>query len=177
MDWIESATEYLEDWKARNAAWRSKFTSGALKCLSLARDEAVRLHRDYVGAEHLLLGLTNLSPDSPDHLLRVVGLDIDKIRLEAGRLAGAGVPTVEHLQTPYTPRAKRVIENARKDADCLGRRKVGPGQLFSALLLESEGRTAQIFDCLKLDRTDLRAKSLAAMKGDGMPRPPAAETQ
>jgi ATP-dependent Clp protease ATP-binding subunit ClpC len=173
MDWFESAHEDVAAWKARNAAWRKEFTPGALRGLELARMEAGRLNRNYVGTEHILLGLTKLGPESQNNLLRKLGLDLKLIRLEVEKIAGTGREKNGPDSLPFTPRAKTVIETAKRDAKALGPSRVGPGHLLSGLLKETEGCTASVFKNLKMDREEMRRWVLEEMKpssGNDQPR-------
>jgi ATP-dependent Clp protease ATP-binding subunit ClpC len=164
MEWFESANEYLAEWKARDAAWHREFTAGALRGLELARREAVRMNRNYIGTEHILLGLTRLAPDSPNNLLRKLGLDLELIQSEVERVAGVGREKYGQDSLPHTPRATTVIETAKQDAKVLGRSRVTPGHLLSGLLKETGGSTAAVFKNLKLDREELRRRVLEELK-------------
>jgi ATP-dependent Clp protease ATP-binding subunit ClpC len=168
MDWFQSANEHLTKWKASkaasDAAWRKEFNPGALKALELARKEAERLNRNYLGVEHILLGLTKLSPQSPSNLLNKLGLDLEILRSELEKAAGVGRAKCAPNHSPFTPRVTKVIETAKMDAKSLGVSRVGPGQLLSGLLNESEGCVAAVFKTLKLDRQQTRRRALEEMK-------------
>lgn len=167
MDWFESANEYLIAWKARDASWRKEFNPGALRALELARSEANRLNRNYIGTEHLLLGLTKLAPESPDNLFRKLGLDIEHIGSEVERSAGAGTIPNEPVSIPYTPRMRKVLKSAKEDAKAIGSPRVGPGHLLSGLLVEREGCTAAVFKNLGMDRDNLRNHALNELRPTG----------
>jgi ATP-dependent Clp protease ATP-binding subunit ClpC len=168
MDWFASAHEHLAKWKARQAAsdatWRKEFNPGALRALELARKEADRLNRSYVGTEHILLGLTILSPESPDNLLRKLGLNLENVRSEVEKVAGVGREKLLANSLPFTPRAAKVLEDAKTDAKALGCSRVGPGHLLSALLQEGEGCTAAVFKGLSVNREEMRRRVLEEMK-------------
>jgi ATP-dependent Clp protease ATP-binding subunit ClpC len=170
MDWFESATEYLAAWKERDAASNERnaaykeFTPGALRGLELARSEADRLNRNYVGTEHVLLGLTILSPESPENLFRKLGMNLELIRSEVEKIAGTGREKNGPEGLPYTPRVRTVFESAKHDAKALDHFRVGPGHLLSGLLKESEGSTAAVFKSLKIDREEMRRRVLDEMK-------------
>jgi ATP-dependent Clp protease ATP-binding subunit ClpC len=173
MDWFESANEHLAKWKASNAAsdaaWRKVFNPGALKGLELARKEADRLNRNYVGVEHILLGLTILGPQSPHNLLRKLGLNLEVLQSELEKEAGVGRVKIAPNNFSFTPRAKKVFETAKTDAKSVGGSRVGPGHLLSGLHNESEGCVAAVFKTLKLDRQDTRRRALEEMKSASPP--------
>lgn len=164
MDWFESANEYLAAWKARDATWRDKFNLGALQALRLGRAEAERLNRNYIGTEHLFLGLTKLGPASPHNLFRKLGVNFELIGAEIEKLAGFGTFLNEPLRIPYTPRLNKVINSAKEDAKALSNSRVGPGHLLSGLLKESEGVIAATFKNLGMDRDQLRNRVLEEMR-------------
>jgi ATP-dependent Clp protease ATP-binding subunit ClpC len=164
MDWFESASEYLAAWKARDAEWRKDFAPGALRTLTLARHEADLLNHNYIGTEHVLLGLTELSPDSPYNLLTKLGLNLAALRNEVKRNVGPGTIRNGTLSLPYTPRMQKVLKTTRGDAKEVGNCRVGPGHLFSGLLHESEGCTAVVFRNLALNREQMRHRVLEELR-------------
>jgi ATP-dependent Clp protease ATP-binding subunit ClpC len=183
MDWFESATEYLAAWKERDAASKEErnaafkeFTPGALRGLELAGSEANRLNRNYVGTEHVLLGLTILSPESPENLLRKLGMNLELIRLEVEKIAGTGREKNGPESLSYTPRVRAVLESAKHDAKALGHSRVGPGHLLSGLLKQTEGSTAAVFKSLKIDREEMRRRVLEEMKPASGKSEPTKET-
>ena len=132
----------------------SNFTPRALQTLGLARKEAERLHHDYVGTEHLLLGLIILRGGVATNVLLKLGLSLEKVHLETEKYAGD--PADQMLGHPYTPRAKRVLEMAKEEAKVLGHTYIGTEHLLLGLLHEKEGLAADIFKKFKIDMEQVR---------------------
>jgi ATP-dependent Clp protease ATP-binding subunit ClpA len=121
-----------------------EFTPRAQQVFALARKEAERLHCTYAGTEHLLLGLLALGQGVAINVFRNLGLNPDDIRAEMERQLGLG-PEVKMVGTiPYTPRVKKVIACAAKEALELNHTHVGTEHLLLGLLREGEGAAARV---------------------------------
>jgi ATP-dependent Clp protease ATP-binding subunit ClpA len=134
------------------------FTPRAQQALALARREADRLSHAFVGAEHLLLGLIRLGQGVAVTVLAKLGLELENVRVEVERLLGKG-PSRPSMNIPYTPRVKRILAAAAREARALNHTYVGTEHLLLGLLAESDGATAQLFkhfgvDCAKT-RTEI----------------------
>jgi ATP-dependent Clp protease ATP-binding subunit ClpC len=155
MDWFESVKELLAKWKAQEKV----FTPRALQVFGLARREADRLKHDYIGTEHLLLGLIKLGGGVATNVLIGLGLNLEAVRLEIENQAGFGLEkNVGHI--PFTPRVKRVLETAKKEADALRHTYIGTEHLLLGLLQEQEGLAAQIFKHFNVDAEKMRKEIL-----------------
>lgn len=122
-----------------------RFTDRARKVMMLANQEAQRFNHEYLGTEHLLLGLVKEGSGIAANVLRNLGVELDRIRLEVEKIVQAGpadTPTMGKL--PRTPRAKRVIEYAIEEAKGLNHNYVGTEHLLLGLIRENEGVAAQI---------------------------------
>jgi ATP-dependent Clp protease ATP-binding subunit ClpA len=117
----------------------SDFRPRAQQVMDLARMEAERLNHNYVGSEHLLLGFIKLGEGGAVDVLRKSGLDLETIRLQVEKLLGAGGDTKDAGDIPYTPRLKKVLALAGKEAKSLGSPHVGTEHMLLGLLCEGEG--------------------------------------
>lgn len=116
------------------------FTPGAQQALASAREEAPRLQHDFVGTEHLLLGLLNSQSDIVPGVMRRFGIQSETIRAEIEKVIGPGIPARRvAAQIPYTPRAKRALILAVKEAELLQQPQVNPEHIFLGLIKENEG--------------------------------------
>jgi ATP-dependent Clp protease ATP-binding subunit ClpC len=159
MNWFESAKEHLAKWMAQENACVEKLTPRALQVLKLARHEADRLKHNYVGTEHLLLGLIKLGNGVATNVLTSLGLNLEAVRLEIENRTGFGSEKM-FGNIPFTPRVKRVLETAKKEADVLGHTYIGTEHLLLGLLQEHEGLAAQVFKHFNLDTEKTRKEIL-----------------
>ena len=138
----------------------NRFTERARKVVILAKEEAKRFNHDYIGTEHLLLGLIREGEGVASAVLQNTGLSLDKIRLEIEKLVQPGPATVVSGDIPFTPRAKRVIELSMEAARSLGHNYIGTEHLLLGLLREGEGVAAQVLLSLGLDLNKVRSEVL-----------------
>ncbi|MCC6740807.1 MAG: ATP-dependent Clp protease ATP-binding subunit [Planctomycetia bacterium] len=143
-----------------------KFTDRARKVMSLARQEAQRFNHEYIGTEHILLGLVQEGSGIAAKVLRNLDIDLKKIRQEVEKLIPHGPPTVTMGQLPFTPRAKRVLELAQEEATALGHDYIGTEHLVLGLLKENEGVAAQVLINLGLKLEDVREEVLEVLNVD-----------
>ena len=126
------------------------FTDGARLAMQNANQEALRLNHQYIGTEHILLGLVNQCSSVVAAVLRVFNLDPKKIHLEIEKVVYAGPDMVAACKLPQTPRAKKVIEYAMVAARHLNHNYIGAEHLLLGLMGEKEGIAAQILTQLGL---------------------------
>ncbi|MBI3098876.1 MAG: ATP-dependent Clp protease ATP-binding subunit [Planctomycetes bacterium] len=143
-----------------------KFTDRARKVMSLARQEAQKFNHEYIGTEHILLGLVHEGSGIAAKVLKNLGADLRKIRMEVEKLIPQGPPMVTMGQLPFTPRAKRVLELAREEANGLGHDYIGTEHLLLGLLKESEGIASQVLMNLNLKLEDVREEVLEVLGAD-----------
>ena len=121
-----------------------KFTDRARKVMMLANQEAQRFNHEYIGTEHILLGLLKEGSGTAAYVLKALGLDLHNIRIEIEKLVQSGPEMVTMGKLPHTPRTKKVIEYAMAEARALKHGYVGTEHILLGLLHEREGVAAQI---------------------------------
>jgi ATP-dependent Clp protease ATP-binding subunit ClpC len=144
-----------------------RFTERVRKVLFLARDEASRLQHEYIGTEHLLLGIVREGEGIAAKVLKTMGLDFEQIRLAVEKLVSATGGTVMIGEIPFTPRAKTVLELAVEEARLLGHNYVGTEHLLLGLIREGEGVAARVLLDLGADRKKVREEVLKQLGSDG----------
>jgi len=134
----------------------NRFTERARKVILLAKEEAKRFNHDYIGTEHILLGLIREGEGVAAAVLENLGLDSEKIRLGVEKLVQPGPSTVISGDIPFTPKAKKVIELAMDEARSLGHNYIGTEHLLLGLIREGEGVASQVLVNLGLDLNKVR---------------------
>ncbi len=130
----------------------NNFTPRAQQVLALARKEADRFHHNYVGTEHLLLGLIKLGQGVAVSVLQKMGLDLETVRGEVEKQVGIGQESKTPVGSiPYTPRVKKVLALAGKEAKALNHSYVGTEHILLGLLREGEGVAARVLKTLEID--------------------------
>src|SRR3990167_6150188 len=122
----------------------NRFTERARKVILLAKEEAKRFNHDYIGTEHILLGLVREGEGVAAAVLASFGLSSEKIRIEVEKLVQPGPSTVISGDLPFTPKAKKVIELAMEEARALGHNYIGTEHLLLGLIKEGEGVASQV---------------------------------
>ena len=130
---------------------RGNFTPRAQQVLALARKEADRFHHNFVGTEHVLLGLIRLGQGVAVNVLRKMGVDLEAVRREVENQVGTGPEQVILGNIPYTPRVKKVLALAAKEAKALNHTYVGTEHVLLGLLREGDGVAARVLQILKVD--------------------------
>ncbi len=138
----------------------NNFTPRAQQVLALARKEADRFNHNYVGTEHLLLGLIKLGQGVAVNVLQKLGLDLETVRMEVEKQVGTGPETKMVGNIPYTPRVKKVLALAQKEAKALNHNYVGTEHILLGLLREGEGAAARILKSLDVDIERCRTEIL-----------------
>ena len=141
----------------------NNFTPRAQQVLALARKEADRFHHNYVGTEHLLLGLINLGQGVAVNVLQKMGLDLETVRSAVEKQVGTGPETKPTGNIPYTPRVKKVLALAGKEAKALNHSYVGTEHILLGLLREGEGVAARVLKSLDVDIERCRNEILAEL--------------
>jgi len=129
----------------------NNFTPRAQQVLALARKEADRFNHNYVGTEHLLLGLIKLGQGVAVNVLQKMGLDLETVRMEVEKQVGSGPETKMVGNIPYTPRVKKILALAGKEAKSLQHSYVGTEHILLGLLREGEGVAARVLKNLEVD--------------------------
>jgi ATP-dependent Clp protease ATP-binding subunit ClpC len=141
----------------------SNFTPRAQQVLALARKEADRFHHNYVGTEHILLGLINLGQGVAVNVLQKMGLDLDTVRQAVDEQVGLGPEAKPSGNVPYTPRVKKVLALAGKEAKSLNHSYVGTEHILLGLLREGEGVAARVLKSLDIDVERCRNEILSEL--------------
>ncbi|RRJ97668.1 ATP-dependent Clp protease ATP-binding subunit [Opitutaceae bacterium TAV4] len=149
----------------------NNFTPRAQQVLALARKEADRFRHNYVGTEHILLGLIKLGQGVAVSVLQKMGLDLETVRAAVEKQVGTGQETKSQGSIPYTPRVKKVLALAGKEAKALNHSYVGTEHILLGLLREGEGVAARVLKALEVDIERVRQEILRELdpqfSGDG----------
>src|SRR5947207_1778122 len=137
-----------------------RFTDRARKVMQLANEEARRFNHEYIGTEHILLGLIKEGSGVAANLLKNLDIDASKVRKEIEKIIQSGPELNMMGKLPQTPRAKKVIEFAIEEAQQLNHNYIGTEHLLLGLLREEEGVASQVLMNLGLRLEDVRAEVL-----------------
>src|SRR5271155_3151654 len=154
----------------------NNFTPRAQQVLALARKEADRFNHNYVGTEHLLLGLIKLGQGVAVNVLQKMGLDLETVRMEVEKHVGSHPEAKAQGSIPYTPRVKKVLALAGKEAKALNHSYVGTEHILLGLLREGEGVAARVLKSLEVDPARTRNEILKELDPDFTPPESEAES-
>jgi ATP-dependent Clp protease ATP-binding subunit ClpC len=143
-----------------------RFTDRAKKVMNLARQEAQRFNHEYLGTEHILLGLVQEGSGVAANVLKNMGVDLNKIRVEVEKIVKTGPAHPPMGQLPFTPRAKKVLELSMEEAQNLGHNYIGTEHLLLGLIKENEGIAAQVLMNLSIKLEDVREEVLDFLGAD-----------
>ncbi len=146
----------------------NRFTERARKVIILAKEEARRFNHDYIGTEHILLGLVREGEGVAAAVLQKMGVSLEKIRLEIEKLVQPGPATQIIGDIPFTPRAKKALELAAEEARALGHNYIGTEHLLLGLLREGEGMDSQVLLNMGLDLNTVRNEVMELL-GSALP--------
>jgi len=149
------------------------FTDRVRKVLAMAREEAIRLQHDYVGTEHILLGLIREGEGVAAAVLTNLNIDLDQIHEQVEESVKKGKATIALGELPYTSRAKKVLEFAMAEARELSHSYVGTEHLLLGLLREEKGIAAQVLNSLGIGMEEARSETLKVLGSDAGPAQPA----
>src|SRR5437870_3087997 len=148
-----------------------RFTERARRVIILAREEAGRFRHDFVGTEHVLLGLIRDGEGIATAVLQRLGLRLETVKAEVER-ALAGFPkTLTFGEVPFTPQAKRVLELSIEEARQLGHNYIGTEHLLLGLMKEGQSIAAKILESLGARLDEVRQETLALLGDQYYPRP------
>jgi ATP-dependent Clp protease ATP-binding subunit ClpC len=150
-----------------------KFTNRAKQVIKLAKKEAQRLNHNYLGTEHVLLGLLKLGQGIAVNVLRSFNLDYDTVRQEVERLVGFGPEIQVYGDPALTGKVKKVFEFANEEALNLNHNYVGTEHLLLALLRQIDGVAAQVLENLNINLKDIRKEVLKELETFNLQLPPA----
>lgn len=147
----------------------TNFTPRAKQVLALSQQEAVRFNHDYVGTEHLLLGLINLGQGVAVSVLKSMGLNLDNLRLEVEKLSGNAGATKTKGELPYSPRLKKVLNLAALEAKNMNYNYIGTEHLLLGLLSEGESAAAKILRNLNINPKEIKQEIMMALDPNFLP--------
>jgi ATP-dependent Clp protease ATP-binding subunit ClpC len=146
-----------------------RFTDRARKTMGLARLEAQRLTHDYIGTEHMLLGLILEGSGVAADVLKNLDIDTKRVRAEVLKLVTPGDSMVTMGQLPFTPRGKRVLELALEEASTIGHNYIGTEHLLLGLIREEHGVAARVLRSVGLSAESVREEILELLGVEGTP--------
>jgi ATP-dependent Clp protease ATP-binding subunit ClpC len=149
-----------------------KFTNRAKQVIKLAKKEAQRLNHNYLGTEHVLLGLLKLGQGIAVNVLRNLNLDYETVRTEVERLVGFGPEIQVYGDPALTGKVKKVFEFANEEAASLNHNYVGTEHLLLALLRQTDGVAAQVLENLNINLKDVRKEVLKELETFNLQLPP-----
>jgi len=147
------------------------FTERARRSIVLAQEEAQRLGNNYIGTEHILLGIISEGESLAAKVLETLGVNLAKVRQEVEAIVGRGGQTVQQ-EMVFTPRAKRVIELAFEEARQLNHNYIGTEHLLLGLIREGEGVAARVLTNLGVDPAKVRLQTTSLLGAEGQPPAP-----
>lgn len=151
-----------------------RFTDRARKVMALANQEAQRFNHEYIGTEHILLGIIKEGSGVGANVLKNLGVDLRRVRVEVEKLIKKGPEIVTTGKLPQTPRAKRAIEFAIAEARDLGHNYVGTEHMLLGLIHETDGVAAQVLMNLGVTLASIRKGVLDLSGASGADRASAA---
>lgn len=149
-----------------------KFTNRAKQVIKLAKKEAQRLNHNYLGTEHVLLGLLKLGQGIAVNVLRNLNLDYDAVRAEVERMVGFGPEIQVYGDPTLTGKVKKVFEFANEEASSLNHNYVGTEHLLLGLLRQTDGVAAQVLENLNVNLKDIRREVLRELETFNLQLPP-----
>jgi ATP-dependent Clp protease ATP-binding subunit ClpA len=152
------------DGRTRPRGRLERFTDRARRVVALAQEEARLLNHNYVGTEHLLLGLLQERAGVAAKVLESLGISLDAVRVRVEGIIGSG-QTAPTGHIPFTPRAKKVLELSLREALQLGHHYIGTEHLLLGLLREGEGVAAQILSEFGAEHAQVREQVLRLLAG------------
>ena len=147
----------------------NRFTERARKVLVLAKEEARRFNHDYIGTEHILLGLIREGEGVACAVLQNLGIDLERLKLEVEKMITPGGISSTLGDIPFTPRAKKALELSAEEARSLGHNYIGTEHILLGLLREEEGLASQVLFSLGIDIAKVREEISNILGGIGQP--------
>lgn len=140
------------------------YTADAREILELGGKEALGFHHDFIGTEHLLLGLLELETGIVPGILQRIGVDRRIVRQEIEKIVGFGLPQPNTSTLPYTPRVKKALELSGREARAQNRMRVSPEHIFLGLMLEGGGVAALVLRNLGVSAAMIRGEILKELR-------------
>jgi hypothetical protein len=148
-----------------------RFTDRARRVVVLAQEEARLLNHDYIGTEHILLGLIHEGDGVAARTLTALDISLDAVRAQVEEIVGQGErPPGGHI--PFTPRAKKVLELSLREALALGHNYIGTEHILLGLIREGQGVAAEVLVKLGADHDRVRQQVIELLSGAPLDQPP-----
>ena len=147
----------------------NNFTPRSKQVLVLAQQESLRFNHGYVGTEHLLLGLLKLGQGVAVSVLKSMGLNLETLRMEVEKISGSSGVTQVQGDIPYTPRLKKVLALAAKEAKTMNYNYIGTEHLLLGILKEGESVASKVFRNLNVNVDVVRKEVLMALDPNFLP--------
>ncbi len=154
-----------------------KFTNRAKQVIKLAKKEAQRLNHNYLGTEHVLLGLLKLGQGVAVNVLRNLNIDFETVRSEVEKLVGYGPEIQVYGDPALTGKVKKVFEYANEEAANLNHNYVGTEHLLLGLLRQTDGVAAQVLENLNVNLKEVRKEVLKELETFNLQLPPLGTSQ
>jgi ATP-dependent Clp protease ATP-binding subunit ClpC len=154
-----------------------RFTERARQVVVLAQDEARAFGHNYIGTEHILLGLLREEEGLAARVLESLDITVEEVRAQVKRLIGQGDEEIATGQIPFTPRAKKVLELALREALSLKHSYIGSEHILLGLVRENEGVAARILLSFDADAEKIRNETIRMLSGPGGPGVVRSETE
>jgi ATP-dependent Clp protease ATP-binding subunit ClpC len=146
-----------------------RFTERAKQVVVLAQDEARALRHNYIGTEHILLGLLREEEGLAARVLESLDITVEEVRAQVARIIGPGDEPIVSGQIPFTPRAKKVLELSLREALSLKHNYIGTEHILLGLVRENEGVAARILLDFGADAEKIRNEIMRVLSGPGGP--------
>jgi ATP-dependent Clp protease ATP-binding subunit ClpC len=146
-----------------------RFTERAKQVVVLAQDEARALKHNYIGTEHILLGLLREEEGLAARVLESLDVTVEEVRAQVARIIGPGDEPIVSGQIPFTPRAKKVLELSLREALSLKHNYIGTEHILLGLVRENEGVAARILLDFGADAEKIRNEIMRVLSGPGGP--------
>jgi len=146
-----------------------RFTERAKQVVVLAQDEARALRHNYIGTEHILLGLLREEEGLAARVLESLDITVEEVRAQVARIIGPGDEPIVSGQIPFTPRAKKVLELSLREALSLKHNYIGTEHILLGLVRENEGVAARILVDFDADAETIRNEIMRVLSGPGGP--------
>jgi ATP-dependent Clp protease ATP-binding subunit ClpC len=146
-----------------------RFTERAKQVVVLAQEEARALKHNYIGTEHILLGLLREEEGLAARVLESLDITVEEVREQVKRLVGRGDEDIVTGQIPFTPRAKKVLELALREALALGHNYIGTEHVLLGVVRENQGVAARILLDFDADAEKIRKQIMSVLSGPGGP--------
>ena len=160
MNWLKKLFTKSKPRESDSREFLENFMPSAEKVMTLANEEALRLNHNFIGTEHILLGLVKLGNGMAANVLAKFELNLEKTRLEVEKLDGRGPDRKITFSLPYTPRVKEVLKLARNDAKSLKHTYIGTEHLLLGILSEGKGVAVMVLKKFNVNIEQTRKEML-----------------